>query len=48
MMDAVGEKENKKVVPPPTKKELQELKQDYIVQCTTSKVSVCTLHSFDN
>ena len=30
--------ENQKTVPPPTKIELQELEQDYIVKCT--KVSL--------
>ena len=34
--------ENQKAVPPPTKKELEELKRDYIVQCT--KVSLAHLY----
>lgn len=33
-MNTGVKKPNKKVVPPPTKKELQELEQDYIAQCT--------------
>ena len=46
VMNAAVEKTNKKVVPPPTKKELQELEQDYIVQCT--KVSrLVNWHSKD-
>ena len=31
--------DTRKVVPPPTKEELQELREDYIVLCTKSEVS---------
>ena len=37
-MSAAVERPTKKVVPPPTKKELQELEQDYIVLCSDHEV----------
>ena len=41
MSAAVEKKRDKKVVPPPTKEELQELEQEHVVLCTT--VSLCKL-----
>ena len=40
------EKPNKKVVSPPTKKELQELEHDYIVECTEVSESGVTFQRF--